>query len=166
MKTTATVMQVSRSLLILTPAEYDKPEATIQISAKKNSVPIPTIFGAPQIFELKDSLKDHPMQKADELAQFVKRCAESIGLNLGDVFVCIEDEDNVVSTEYTHPAAKDKMLPAYARVEAEKILHGDIAQYTIIHSEYGYQFGKAKKNEDHQAALFAMRSKTIAEIRM
>lgn len=59
------------------------------------------------------------MQKADELAQFVKRCAESIGLNLGDVFVCIEDEDNVVSTEYTHPAAKDKMLPAYARVEAE-----------------------------------------------
>lgn len=57
MKTTATVMQVSRSLLILTPAEYDKPEATIQISAKKNSVPIPTIFGAPQIFELKDSLK-------------------------------------------------------------------------------------------------------------
>ena len=166
MKTTATVMQVSRSLLILTPAEYDKPEATIQISAKKNSVPIPTIFGAPQIFELKDSLKDHPMQKADELAQFVKRCAESIGLNLGDVFVCIEDEDNVVSTEYTHPAAKDKMLPAYARVEAEKILHGDIAQYTIIHSEYGYQFGKAKKNEDLQAALFAMSSKTIADIRM
>lgn len=53
MKTTATVMQVSRSLLILTPAEYDKPEATIQISAKKNSVPIPTIFGAPQIFELR-----------------------------------------------------------------------------------------------------------------
>lgn len=166
MKTTATVMQVSRSLLILTPAEYDKPEATIQISAKKNNVPNPTIFGAPQIFELKDSLKDHPMQKSDELAQFVKRCAESIGLNLGDVFVCIEDEDNVVSTEYTHPAAKDKMLPAYARVEAEKILHGDIAQYTIIHSEYGYQFGKAKKSEDLQAALFAMSSKTIADIKI
>lgn len=166
MKTTATVMQVSRSLLILTPAEYDKPEATIQISAKRNNVPTPTVFGAPQIFELKDSLKDHPMQKADELAQFVKRCAESIGLNLGDVFVCIEDEDNVVSTEYTHPAAKEKMLPAYARVEAEKILHGDIAQYTIIHSEYGYQFGKAKKTEDLQAALFAMSSKTIADIRM
>lgn len=166
MKTTATVMQVSRSLLILTPAEYDKPEATIQISAKKNSVPTPTIFGAPQIFELKDSLKDHPMQKADELAQFVKRCAQSIGLNLGDVFVCIEDEDNVVSTEYTHPAAKEKMLPAYARVEAEKILHGDIAQYTIIHSEYGYQFGRAKKSEDLQAALFAMSSKTIADIKI
>lgn len=166
MKTTATVMQVSRSLLILTPAEYDKPEATIQISAKKNNVPTPTIFGAPQIFELKDSLKDHPMQKADELAQFVKRCAQSIGLNLGDVFVCIEDEDNVVSTEYTHPAAKEKMLPAYARVEAEKILHGDIAQYTIIHSEYGYQFGKAKKSEDLQAALFAMSSKTIADIKI
>lgn len=166
MKTTATVMQVSRSLLILTPAEYDKPEATIQISAKKNNVPTPAVFGAPQIFELKDSLKDHPMQKADELAQFVKRCAQSIGLNLGDVFVCIEDEDNVVSTEYTHPAAKDKMLPAYARVEAEKILHGDIAQYTIIHSEYGYQFGKAKKSEDLQAALFAMSSKTIADIKI
>lgn len=166
MKTTATVMQVSRSLLILTPAEYDKPEATVQISAKKNNVPSPTVFGAPQIFELKDSLKDHPMQKADELAQFVKRCAQSIGLNLGDVFVCVEDEDNVVSTEYTHPAAKDKMLPAYARVEAEKILHGDIAQYTIIHSEYGYQFGKAKKAEDLQAALFAMSSKTIADIKI
>lgn len=166
MKTTATVMQVSRSLLILTPVEYDKPEATVQISAKKNNAPIPTVFGAPQIFELKDSLKDHPMQKADELAQFVKRCAESIGLNLGDVFVCVEDEDNVVSTEYTHPAAKDKMLPAYARVEAEKILHGDIAQYTIIHSEYGYQFGKAKKNDDLQAALFAMSSKTIADIKV
>lgn len=166
MKTTATVMQVSRSLLILTPAEYDKPESTIQISAKKNNVPTPTIFGAPQIFELKDSLKDHPMQKSDELAQFVKRCAQSIGLNLGDVFVCIEDEDNVVSTEYTHPAAKEKMLPAYARVEAEKILHGDIAQYTIIHSEYGYQFGRAKKSEDLQAALFAMSSKTIADIKV
>lgn len=166
MKTTATVMQVSRSLLILTPAEYDKPEATVQISAKKNNVPSPTVFGAPQIFELKDSLKDHPMQKADELAQFVKRCAQSIGLNLGDVFVCVEDEDNVVSTEYTHPAAKEKMLPAYARVEAEKILHGDIAQYTIIHSEYGYQFGKAKKAEDLQAALFAMSSKTIADIKI
>lgn len=166
MKTTATVMQVSRSLLILTPAEYDKPEGTVQISAKKNSVAAPTIFGAPQIFELKDSLKDHPMQKADELAQFVKRCAESIGLNLGDVFVCVEDEDNVVSTEYTHPAAKEKMLPAYARVEAEKLLHGDISQYTIIHSEYGYQFGKAKKSEDLQAALFAMSSKTIADIKV
>lgn len=166
MKTTATIMQVSRSLLILTPAEYDKPESTVQISAKKNNVPNPTVFGAPQIFELKDSLKDHPMQKADELAQFVKRCAQSIGLNLGDVFVCVEDEDNVVSTEYTHPAAKDKMLPAYARVEAEKILHGDIAQYTIIHSEYGYQFGKAKKAEDLQAALFAMGSKTIADIKI
>lgn len=166
MKTTATVMQVSRSLLILTPAEYDKPEATIQISAKKNSAPTPTVFGAPQIFELKDSLKDHPMQKADELAQFVKRCAESIGLNLGDVFVCVEDEENVVSTEYTHPAAKEKLLPAYARVEAEKILHGDIAQYTIIHSEYGYQFGKAKKNDDLKASLFAMSSKTIADIKI
>lgn len=106
------------------------------------------------------------MQKSDELAQFVKRCAQSIGLNLGDVFVCIEDEDNVVSTEYTHPAAKEKMLPAYARVEAEKILHGDIAQYTIIHSEYGYQFGRAKKSEDLQAALFAMSSKTIADIKV
>lgn len=167
MKTTATVMQVSRSLLILTPAEYDKPEATIQISAKKNNVPSPAIFGAPQIFELKDSLKDHPMQKAEELAQFVKRCAESIGLNLGDVFVCVEDEDNVVSTEYVHPAAKPKMLPAYARLEAEKVLHGDIAQYTIINTEYGYQFGKAaKKNDELKASLFAMNSKTIADIKI
>lgn len=167
MKTTATIMQVSRSLLILTPVEYDKPEATVQITAKRNNVPSPAIFGAPQIFELKDSLKDHSMQKADELAQFVKRCAESIGLNLGEVFFCIEDDENVVSTEYTHPAAKTKMLPAYARVEAEKLLHGDIAQYTIINSEYGYQFGKAaKKNDELKASLFAMSSKTIADIKI
>lgn len=166
MKTTATIMQVSRSLLILTPAEYDKPEGAGQLTTKKTSVPTPTVFGTPQLFPLPDTIKDHPFQKAPDLAAFVKRAAESVGLQIGELFVCVEDEENVVSTEYTHPAAKEKLLPAYARVEAEKILHGDISAYTLLNSEYGYQFGRAKKSEDLQAALFAMNSKTIADIKI
>lgn len=166
MKTTATIMQVSRSLLILTPAEYDKPEGAGQLTTKKTSVPTPTVFGTPQLFPLPDTIKDHPFQKAPDLAAFVKRAAESIGLEIGELFVCVEDEENVVSTEYTHPAAKEKLLPAYARVEAEKILHGDISAYTLLNVEYGYQFGRAKKSEDLQAAVFAMNSKTIADIKV
>ena len=40
MKTVATVMQLTRSLLILTPAEYDKPEGGI--SSKKRGGTTPT----------------------------------------------------------------------------------------------------------------------------
>ena len=44
MKSVATVMQVTRSLLILTPAEYDKPEGGL--SGKKKGG-MPTNFSVP-----------------------------------------------------------------------------------------------------------------------
>ena len=127
MKSVATVMQVTRSLLILTPAEYDKPEGGL--SGKKKGG-MPTNFSVPQIFELNESLKDHPFEKSEELAAFVKRCAESVSMDLGDIFLCIEDEDILITKEYKHHAeAKEKLLQTYARVEAESVLHSDAEKY-------------------------------------
>ena len=62
MKTVATVLQITRGLLILTPAEYDKPEGGFAVKNKRPSMP--TTFSVPQIFELNDSLKDHPYEKS------------------------------------------------------------------------------------------------------
>ena len=166
MKTIATVMQITRGLLILTPAEYDKPEGGLQIKTKKNSSSMPTSFNVPQIFELNDSLKDHPFEKTEELAAFVKRCAESMSMEIGDLFVCIEDEDVLITKEYKHPVSKEKLLPTFARVEAENVLHSDVDKYTILNFEYGQQYGKANKSEDVSASLFAMKSGMLADLRV
>lgn len=166
MKTIATVMQITRGLLILTPAEYDKTESGLQIKSKKNASRIPTSFNVPQIFELNDSLKDHPFEKTEELAAFVKRCAESMSMEIGDLFVCIEDEDVLITKEYKHPQSKDKLLPTFARVEAENVLHSDVDKYTILNFEYGQQYGKASKAEDVSASLFAMNSGLLADLRV
>ena len=163
MKSVATVMQVTRSLLILTPAEYDKPEGGL--SGKKKGG-MPTNFSVPQIFELNESLKDHPFEKSEELAAFVKRCAESVSMDLGDIFLCIEDEDILITKEYKHHAeAKEKLLQTYARVEAESVLHSDAEKYTILNFEYGQQYGKANKSEDVSASLFAMNTALLTDIR-
>lgn len=165
MKTVATVMQLTRGLLILTPAEYDKAEGGLSLN-KKRSGGMPTNFGIPQIFELNDSLKDHPYEKTDELAAFVKRCAESVSMELGDIFFCIEDEDILITKEYKHAQGnKDKLLLTYARVEAEAVLHQDVDKYTILNFEYGQQYGKANKSEDVSASLFAMNTGTLTDIR-
>lgn len=166
MKTIATVMQITRGLLILTPAEYDKTESGLQIKSKKNASRMPTSFNVPQIFELNDSLKDHPFEKTEELAAFVKRCAESMSMEIGDLFVCIEDEDVLITKEYKHPQSKDKLLPTFARVEAENVLHSDVDKYTILNFEYGQQYGKASKAEDVSASLFAMNSGLLADLRV
>lgn len=166
MKTIATIMQLTRSLLILTPAEYDKSEGGLQIKTKKGVSQIPTTFGVPQIFELNDSLKDHPYEKTEELAAFVKRCAESISMQIGDLFVCIEDEDVLITKEYKHPNSKAKLLQTFAHVEAEAVLHSDVNKYTILNFEYGQQYGKANKTEDVSASLFAMNTEMIANIRV
>ena len=165
MKTVATVMQLTRSLLILTPAEYDRPEGGLSINRKKGSS-MPSNFSAPQIFELNESLKDHPYEKSDELAAFVKRCAESVSMELGDLFLCIEDEDILITKEYKHHVeSKDKLLLTYARVEAEAVLHQDVQKYTILNFEYGQQYGKANKSEDVSASLFAMNTALLTDIR-
>ncbi|MGN1456343.1 MAG: hypothetical protein ACI4XP_00160 [Acutalibacteraceae bacterium] len=166
MKTIATVMQITRGLLILTPAEYDKPENGLQIKTKKNASGLPTTFNVPQIFELNDSLKDHPFEKTEELAAFVKRCAESMSMEIGDLFVCIEDEDVLITKEYKHPQSKDKLLPTFARVEAENVLHSDVDKYTILNFEYGQQYGKASKAQDVSASLFAMNTGLLADLRV
>ncbi|MGN0470790.1 MAG: hypothetical protein ACI4GV_07750 [Acutalibacteraceae bacterium] len=166
MKTIATVMQITRGLLILTPAEYDKTESGLQIKSKKNASRMPTSFNVPQIFELNDSLKDHPFEKTEELAAFVKRCAESMSMEIGDLFVCIEDEDVLITKEYKHPLSKEKLLPTFARVEAENVLHSDVDKYTILNFEYGQQYGKASKAEDVSASLFAMNSGLLADLRV
>ena len=166
MKTIATVMQITRGLLILTPAEYDKPENGLQIKTKKNNAGFPTSFNVPQIFELNDSLKDHPFEKTEELAAFVKRCAESMSMEIGDLFVCIEDEDVLITKEYKHPQSKDKLLPTFARVEAENVLHSDVDKYTILNFEYGQQYGKASKAQDVSASLFAMNTGLLADLRV
>lgn len=166
MKTIATIMQLTRSLLILTPAEYDKSESGLQIKTKKGVSQIPTTFGVPQIFELNDSLKDHPYEKTEELAAFVKRCAESISMQIGDLFVCIEDEDVLITKEYKHPNSKAKLLQTFAHVEAEAVLHSDVNKYTILNFEYGQQYGKANKTEDVSASLFAMNTEMLANIRV
>ena len=127
MKTVATILQITRGLLILTPAEYDKPEGGFAVKNKGSNVP--TVFNVPQIFELNDSLKEHPFEKAEELAAFVNRCAESVSLELGDVFICIEDEDVLITKEYKHAPAKEKLLPTFARVEAENVLHQEVEKY-------------------------------------
>ena len=164
MKSVATVMQVTRSLLILTPAEYDKPEGGL--AGKRKSGGMPTNFSVPQIFELNESLKDHPFEKSEELAAFVKRCAESVSMDLGDIFLCIEDEDILITKEYKHHAeAKEKLLQTYARVEAESVLHADAEKYTILNFEYGQQYGKANKSEDVSASLFAMNTALLTDIR-
>ena len=165
MKTVATVMQLTRGLLILTPAEYDKAEGGLSLN-KKRSGGMPTNFGIPQIFELNDSLKDHPYEKTDELAAFVKRCAESVSMELGDIFFCIEDEDILITKEYKHAQGnKDKLLLTYARVEAEAVLHQDVDKYTVLNFEYGQQYGKSNKSEDVSASLFAMNTGTLTDIR-
>ncbi len=164
MKTIATVMQITRSLLILTPAEYDKVEGGFSSKAKRSSVP--TNFNVPQIFELNDSLKDHPYEKTEELAAFVKRCASSVSMELGDLFVCIEDEDVLITKEYKHAPAKEKLLPTFARVEAENVLHQEVTKYTILNFEYGQQYGKASKNEDVSASLFAMNTGLLTDLQV
>lgn len=164
MKTIATVMQITRSLLILTPAEYDKTEGGFSSKSKKSSA-VPTVFNVPQIFELNDSLKDHPFEKTEELAAFVKRCASSVSMEIGDLFVCIEDEDVLITKEYKHAPAKDKLLPTFARVEAENVLHNDVSKYTILNFEYGQQYGKASKSEDVSASLFAMETGMLTDLR-
>ena len=165
MKTVATVMQLTRGLLILTPAEYDKPEGGLSIN-KRRSGGMPTNFSVPQIFELNESLKDHPYEKSDELAAFVKRCAESVSMELGDIFLCIEDEDILITKEYKHAqVAKDKLLLTYARVEAEAVLHQDVDKYTILNFEYGQQYGKSSKADDVSASLFAMKTGMLTDIR-
>ena len=163
MKTVATVMQLTRGLLILTPAEYDKPEGGLSINKKRGSMP--SNFGVPQIFELNDSLKDHPYEKSDELAAFAKRCAESVSMDMGDIFLCIEDEDVLITKEYKHPISKEKLLPTFARVEAEAVLHQDVEKYTILNFEYGQQYGTQKKAEDVSASLFAMNTGMLTDIR-
>ncbi len=164
MKTVATIMQLTRGLLILTPAEYDKPEGGI--GGKRRGGNMPSNFDHPQIFELNDSLKDHPYEKSEELAAFVKRCAESVNMQLGDIFLCIEDEDVLVTKEYKHHyESKDKLLVTYAHVEAEAVLHQDVEKYTILNFEYGQQYGKANKTEDVSASLFAMNTGLLTDIR-
>ena len=163
MKTVATVLQITRGLLILTPAEYDKPEGGFAGKNKRSSNP--TSFSVPQIFELNDSLKDHPYEKAEELAAFVKRCAESVGMELGDVFLCIEDEDVLITKEYKHAPAKEKLLPTFARVEAENVLHQEVDKYTILNFEYGQQYGKQNKTDEISASLFAMNTGMLTDIR-
>ena len=164
MKTVATIMQLTRGLLILTPAEYDKPEGGI--GGKRRGGNTPSNFGVPQIFELNDSLKDHPYEKSEELAAFVKRCAESVGMQLGDMFLCIEDEEILITKEYKHHyESKDKLLVTYAHVEAEAVLHQEVEKYTILNFEYGQQYGKANKTEDVSASLFAMNTGLLTDIR-
>ena len=163
MKTVATVLQITRGLLILTPAEYDKPEGGFAVKNKRSNVP--TTFNVPQIFELNDSLKDHPYEKAEELAAFVKRCAESVSMELGDVFICIEDEDVLITKEYKHAPAKEKLLPTFARVEAENVLHQEVEKYTILNFEYGQQYGKNNKSDEISASLFAMNTAMLTDIR-
>lgn len=165
MKSIATVMQVTRSLLILTPAEYDRPEGGLAINKRKGPS-IPSNFSVPQIFELNESLKDHPYEKSEELAAFVKRCAESVSMDLGDIFLCIEDEDVLITKEYKHHAeSKDKLLLTYARVEAEAVLHSEVEKYTILNFEYGQQYGRTNKTEDVSASLFAMNTGILTDIR-
>lgn len=164
METTATILQLTRGLLILTPAKYDKPEGS-GFAVKNKRPSLASTFSVPQIFELNDSLKDHPYEKGDELAAFVKRCAESASIVLGDVFICIEDEDVLISKEYKHPAAKEKLLPTFARVEAEQVLHQEVEKYTILNFEYGQQYGKANKNDEISASLFAIKTDLLTNLK-
>lgn len=165
MKTVATVMQLTRSLLILTPAEYDKQEGGLGMGKKRTSS-MPTNFSVPQIFELNDSLKERPFEKSEELAAFVKRCAESVSMELGDLFICIEDEDVLITKEYKHAVEnKEKLLLVFAKVEAEAVLHQEVDKYTILNFEYGQQYGKSNKSEDVSASLFAMNTGMLTDIR-
>ncbi len=157
-------MQLTRGLLILTPAEYEKSEGGLQIKSKKGGS-TPATFSLPQIFELNESLKDHPYEKSEELAAFVKRCAESVSMELGDIFLCIEDEDVLITKEYKHAPSKDKLLRTFAQVEAEAVLRQEVSKYTILNFEYGQQYGKSSKNEDVSASLFAMNTGILTDIR-
>ncbi len=165
MKSVATVLQITRGLLILTPSEYEKSDGGLQIKSRKGNAGSATVFNVPQVFELNDSLKERPYEKSEELAAFVKRCAESVQMELGDIFLCIEEEDILITKEYKHPVAKDKLLPTFARVEAENVLHADVAKYTVLNFEYGQQYGKASKTEDVSASLFAMNTALLTDIR-
>ena len=78
MKSVATVLQITRGLLILTPSEYEKSDGGLQIKSRKGNAGSATVFNVPQVFELNDSLKERPYEKSEELAAFVKRCAESV----------------------------------------------------------------------------------------
>ena len=165
MKSVATVLQITRGLLILTPSEYEKSDGGLQIKSRKGSSNSESQFNVPQVFELNDSLKERPYEKSEELAAFVKRCAASVNMELGDIFMCIEDEDVLITKEYTHPQAKDKLLPTFARVEAENVLHNEVSKYTVLNFEYGQQYGKASKTEDVAASLFAMNTGLLTDIR-
>ena len=165
MKSVATVLQLTRGLLILTPSEYEKSDGGLQIKSRKGSSNSESQFNVPQVFELNDSLKERPYEKSEELAAFVKRCAASVNMELGDIFMCIEDEDVLITKEYTHPQAKDKLLPTFARVEAENVLHNEVSKYTVLNFEYGQQYGKASKTEDVAASLFAMNTGLLTDIR-
>ncbi len=164
METTATILQLTRGMLILTPAKYDKPEGS-GFAVKNKRPSMASTFSVPQIFELNESLKDHPYEKGDELAAFVKRCAESASIVLGDVFICIEDEDVLISKEYKHAPAKEKLLPTFARVEAEQVLHQEVEKYTILNFEYGQQYGKASKSDEISASLFAIKTELLTNLR-
>ena len=165
MKSVATVLQITRGLLILTPSEYEKSDGGLQIKSRKASSGSESQFNVPQVFELNDSLKERPYEKSEELAAFVKRCAASVNMELGDIFMCIEDEDVLITKEYTHPQAKDKLLPTFARIEAENVLHNEVNKYTVLNFEYGQQYGKANKSEDVAASLFAMNTGLLTDIR-
>jgi len=165
MKSVATVLQITRGLLILTPSEYEKSDGGLQIKSRKGGSGSGTVFNVPQVFELNDSLKERPYEKSEELAAFVKRCAESVQMELGDIFMCIEDEDILITKEYKHPVAKEKLLPTFARVEAENVLHNEVSKHTVLNFEYGQQYGKASKTEDVSASLFAMNTALLMDIR-
>ena len=165
MKSVATVLQITRGLLILTPSEYEKSDGGLQIKSRKGSSGSATVFNVPQVFELNDSLKERPYEKSEELAAFVKSCAESVKMELGDIFMCIEEEDILITKEYKHPVAKEKLLPTFARVEAENVLHSEVGKYTVLNFEYGQQYGKASKTEDVSASLFAMNTALLTDIR-
>ena len=165
MKSVATVLQITRGLLILTPSEYEKSDGGLQIKSRKGNAGSATVFNVPQVFELNDSLKERPYEKSEELAAFVKSCAESVKMELGDIFMCIEEEDILITKEYKHPVAKEKLLPTFARVEAENVLHSEVGKYTVLNFEYGQQYGKASKTEDVSASLFAMNTALLTDIR-
>ena len=149
----------------MTPSEYEKSDGGLQIKSRKGNAGSATVFNVPQVFELNDSLKERPYEKSEELAAFVKSCAESVKMELGDIFMCIEEEDILITKEYKHPVAKEKLLPTFARVEAENVLHSEVGKYTVLNFEYGQQYGKASKTEDVSASLFAMNTALLTDIR-
>ena len=60
---------------------------------------------------------------------------------------------------------KPQVLPTFARVEAENVLHQEVDKYTILNFEYGQQYGKANKTDEISASLFAMNTGMLTDIR-